>query len=167
MPKHRTAWEMQKGAWQAYPIGSRRTLKHRCELKQVTQVIRNDHKSMSTKVKITPHGERAILITRSFKAPRELVFAAMSQAENGRPMASWPAGMDDDHQEMDLRVGGRYRWVWTNADGREGMGAPCWTHPPSLLKTTEQFGRCLVRRRSDEYGHTDRRERRDAHVAGG
>ena len=43
--------------------------------------------------------------------------------------------------EMDLRVGGRYRWVWTNADGREmGMGGTVLdVDPPSLLKTTEQF----------------------------
>ncbi|MBK6752438.1 MAG: SRPBCC family protein [Flavobacteriales bacterium] len=96
---------------------------------------------MSTKVKITPHGERAILITRSFKAPRELVFAAMSQAEMVSQWLHGPPGWTMTTSEMDLRVGGRYRWVWTNADGREmGMGGTVLdVDPPSLLKTTEQF----------------------------
>ncbi len=96
---------------------------------------------MSNKVKIVPHSDRAILITRSFKATRELVFVAMSKVEMVSQWLHGPPGWTMSTCEMDLRVGGRYRWAWTNADGREmGMGGTVLeVDPTSRLKTTEQF----------------------------
>lgn len=96
---------------------------------------------MSTKVEVVPHGDRAILITRTFNAPRELVFDAMSKAEMVSQWLHGPPGWTMSTCEMDLHVGGRYRWAWTNADGREmGMGGTVLkVDPPSLLKTTERF----------------------------
>ncbi len=96
---------------------------------------------MSTKVEIVPHGDRAILITRTFTAPRALVFDAMSKAEMVSQWLHGPSGWTMSTCEMDLRMGGTYRWAWTNADGRVmGMGGTVLeVDPPSHLKTTEQF----------------------------
>lgn len=96
---------------------------------------------MSNKVKVTPQGDRAILITRTFQAPRTLVFDAMSKAEMVKQWLHGPPGWTMSHCEMDLRPGGRYRWAWRNDDGREmGMGGKVLeVSPPERLVTTEQF----------------------------
>ncbi|MCC6401829.1 MAG: SRPBCC family protein [Flavobacteriales bacterium] len=96
---------------------------------------------MSTKVGIVPHGDRAIRITRTFHAPRELVFDAMTRAEM---MLNWfhgATGWTLVVCEIDLRVGGTYRWVWRNADGQEmGMGGVYKEIVrPERLVTTEKF----------------------------
>lgn len=94
-----------------------------------------------TKVKVVPHGERAILITRSFNAPRALVFDAMSKPEMMNHWFHGPPGWTLTTCDMDLRVGGTYRWVWTNDKGHAmGMGGTVLeVDPPSRLKTTEKF----------------------------
>ena len=96
---------------------------------------------MSTKVKIVPHGERAILIKRSFIAPRAIVFDAMTKAEM---MLNWFHGAPGWTLvvcEIDLRVGGTYRWVWRNSAGDEmGMGGVYKeVVRPERLVTTEKF----------------------------
>ena len=93
------------------------------------------------KVKVTAHGDRAILITRSFNAPRELVFDAMSKPEMMKHWFHGPPGWTLTTCEMELRVGGGYRWAWTNEKGHEmGMGGTVLeVDAPSLLKTTEKF----------------------------
>lgn len=63
-------------------------------------------------------GEREITLTRAFAAPRERVFDAFTQPDlvkrwmgaRGWPMVSCA---------IDLRVGGRLRYVWRNAEGAE------------------------------------------------
>lgn len=96
---------------------------------------------MSNKVKIAPHGDRAILITRSFKAPRQLVFDAMSKPEM---MMNWfhgAPGWTLTTCEMSLEVGSSYRWAWMSKEGHEmGMGGIVLEVDPSaMLKTTEKF----------------------------
>jgi len=96
---------------------------------------------MSTKVEIVPHGDRAILITRSFHAPRTLVFDAMTRAER---MLNWfhgATGWTLVVCDVDLRVGGTYRWVWRSSTGDEmGMGGMYKeVVRPERLVTTEKF----------------------------
>jgi uncharacterized protein YndB with AHSA1/START domain len=68
-------------------------------------------------------GEREIVITRLFAAPRHLVFRAHSEPEIVRRWLLGPSGWTMPVCEIDFRVGGRYRYVWLHADGREmGMG---------------------------------------------
>ncbi len=96
---------------------------------------------MSTEVEIVPHGDRAIRITRTFKAPRALVFDAMTSSEM---MLNWfhgATGWTLVVCEIDLRVGGAYRWVWRNTDGIE-MGMSGFYKEivrPERLVTTEKF----------------------------
>jgi uncharacterized protein YndB with AHSA1/START domain len=96
---------------------------------------------MSNKIKIVPHGDRSILITRSFAAQRTLVFDAMSKAEMMKNWFHGAPGWTLTTCEIDLRVGGRYRWVWTNEAGQEmGMGGEYKeVKRPERIVTTEKF----------------------------
>jgi uncharacterized protein YndB with AHSA1/START domain len=60
-------------------------------------------------------GDREIVMTRAFDAPRELVFAAHSQAEHLKRW--WGRGNELD-VTLDFRTGGSYRFV-EHADGGE------------------------------------------------
>ncbi|MFZ1693156.1 MAG: SRPBCC family protein [Flavobacteriales bacterium] len=81
------------------------------------------------------------MITRIFKAPRTLVFDAMSKVEMVSQWLHGPPGWTMSTCEMDLRPGGTYRWAWRHDDGREmGMGGTVLdVSPPDRLVTTELF----------------------------
>ena len=67
---------------------------------------------------LTFPSDRETVITRIFAAPRALVFAAMTQPEHVRP---W-YGLHDHTMkvcEIDLRVGGKWRYVMQMPDGNE------------------------------------------------
>lgn len=74
-----------------------------------------------SKVKVAAHGDRAILITRSFNAPRELVFDALSKPPMVKKWLNGPPGWSMTTCTIDLRVGGKFRYVWHNQAGH-GMG---------------------------------------------
>jgi uncharacterized protein YndB with AHSA1/START domain len=74
-------------------------------------------------LQLVARGEREIVITRVFNAPRELVFEAYTKPELLRRWLLGPDGWTMPVCDIDLRVGGAYRFVWRNAEGREmGMG---------------------------------------------
>jgi uncharacterized protein YndB with AHSA1/START domain len=68
--------------------------------------------------------EREIVMTRTFSAPRRLVFDAFSKPELVRRWLLGPEGWSMPACDIDFRVGGRFRYVWRrDADGTEmGMG---------------------------------------------
>ena len=70
-------------------------------------------------VTITTPGDRQIVVTRLFDAPRALVFEAWTKAEH---VAHWwdPSGVPLAVCEIDLRPGGAFRWVNRAPDGAEG-----------------------------------------------
>ena len=73
--------------------------------------------------KIEPSGEREIIMTRVFDAPRDLVFDTLTKPEFVQQWLLGPPGWSMPVCQIDLRVGGAYRYVWRNEDGREmGMG---------------------------------------------
>jgi len=61
--------------------------------------------------------DREIVITRVFDAPRELVFEAWTNPEH---LGRWfgPKGFSVTTHEIDVRVGGRWRFVFNAPDGR-------------------------------------------------
>jgi len=62
-------------------------------------------------------------MTRVFDAPRTLVFDAFTKPDLVRKWLLGPEGWTMPVCEIDLRVGGSYRYVWRNAQGIEmGMG---------------------------------------------
>jgi len=72
---------------------------------------------------ITTPGDREIIVTREFNAPRELVFDAFGKAELLKRWFNGPPGWTLAVCEVDFRVGGKFRFVWRGADGVEmGMG---------------------------------------------
>ncbi|MGA8439934.1 MAG: SRPBCC family protein [Candidatus Sulfotelmatobacter sp.] len=73
---------------------------------------------------ITAHGDREIVVVRLFDAPRRLVFDAFTQPELVKKWLLGPDGWSMPVCEIDLRAGGKYRYVWRNdSNGREmGMG---------------------------------------------
>ncbi|WP_349434827.1 SRPBCC family protein [Pararhizobium sp. A13] len=79
---------------------------------------------MTQALTITADGERCIVMTRSFDAPSQLVFDAFTKPELVKRWLKGPDGWEMPVCEIDLRVGGRFRYVWRrNSDGVDmGMG---------------------------------------------
>ena len=60
--------------------------------------------------------DREIVLSRVIAAPRSLVFKAWTDPEH-LPRWFGPAGFKVETQEIDIRVGGRWRFVFTGPDG--------------------------------------------------
>ena len=69
-------------------------------------------------LKVTTPSDREIAMTRVFDAPRRMVFEANTKPELVRRWLGVFGGWSMEVCEIDLRVGGKYRYVWRNADGR-------------------------------------------------
>jgi uncharacterized protein YndB with AHSA1/START domain len=63
--------------------------------------------------------ERELVITRTFEAPRSLVWAAFTDPKHLPRWQTGPDGFSMPVCEIDLRPGGSWRYVWRNAEGRE------------------------------------------------
>jgi|SRR5579864_5318415 uncharacterized protein YndB with AHSA1/START domain len=74
------------------------------------------------KLKVEARGDREIVMTRAFDAPRQLVFDAFTKPDLLRQWMLGPPGWSMPVCDIDFRVGGRYRYVWAHRDGAE-MGA--------------------------------------------
>jgi uncharacterized protein YndB with AHSA1/START domain len=86
--------------------------------------------------------EREIQVTRVFDAPRELVFDAFTRPELVRRWLLGPPGWSMPVCEIDLKVGGAYRYLWRQeSDGQEmGMGGVFReVVPRERLVATEKF----------------------------
>jgi uncharacterized protein YndB with AHSA1/START domain len=73
-------------------------------------------------LKLTARGDREIVMTREFNAPRQLVFDAFTKPELIRRWLLGPDGWSMPVCDVDLRVGGKYRYVWRKDDGGQEMG---------------------------------------------
>jgi uncharacterized protein YndB with AHSA1/START domain len=74
-------------------------------------------------LKLTTPTDREISWTRVFDAKPDLVFEALTRPELLRRWLLGPEGWTMIVCEVDLRVGGAYRFVWSHPDnGRMGMG---------------------------------------------
>ena len=90
---------------------------------------------------VSTPSDREIHMTRLFSAPRHLVFDAMTKPEHVR---RWWGNLDDAHSvpvcEIDLRVGGTWRFVSRHAKGEAGFhGTYREIAPPDRLVFTEIF----------------------------
>ena len=97
---------------------------------------------MSTgKLEITTPSEREIAMTRAFDAPRSLVFDAWTRPELLKRWLGVRGGWTFAVCEVDLRVGGAYRFVWRGPKGNEmGMGGVYREIVrPERLVATEKF----------------------------
>jgi uncharacterized protein YndB with AHSA1/START domain len=92
-------------------------------------------------LKVTTAGDREIVMTRVFDAPRNLVFDAMSKAELLQRWLWGPPGWTMVTCESDLKVGGAFRHVWRKDDGMEMAMRSVYREivPPERLVRTESF----------------------------
>jgi uncharacterized protein YndB with AHSA1/START domain len=92
-------------------------------------------------LQLTTRGDREVVMTRVFDAPRTLVFDALSKPELVQRWLLGPPGWTMPVCEIDLRVGGAYRFVWRGPDGTEmGMrGVHLEIVVPERLVATEKF----------------------------
>jgi uncharacterized protein YndB with AHSA1/START domain len=92
-------------------------------------------------LKLTTRGEREIVMTRDLNAPRRLVFDAFTKPDLVKRWLLGPPGWSMPVCEIDLRVGGAYRYVWLSTDGRQmGMGGVYREIvAPERLVATERF----------------------------
>lgn len=75
---------------------------------------------MSEPLTIATPTDTELVVTRSFDAPRELVFDAWTRTEHVPSWLLGPDGWSMPVCEIDLRPGGAWRYVWRNdADGHE------------------------------------------------
>lgn len=70
-------------------------------------------------VQLSLQGDREILISRRFIAPRAHVFRAFTEPELVRRWLLGPPDWSMPICEIDLKVGGAFRYLWRHADGRE------------------------------------------------
>jgi uncharacterized protein YndB with AHSA1/START domain len=95
----------------------------------------------SDSFKATTPSDREIVMTRLFDAPRHLVFEAMSKPEHVR---RWWGLLDERYSvpvcEIDLRVGGAWRFVGRGPKGEFGFhGVYREIAPPERIVFTEIF----------------------------
>ena len=93
-------------------------------------------------LKLTTQGDREMVMTRAIDAPRRLVFGAFTKPELVKQWLLGPPGWSMPICEIDLRVGGVYRYVWRcDSDGSEmGMGGVYREIvSPERLVATEKF----------------------------
>src|SRR5260370_18258160 len=90
---------------------------------------------------VTTPSDRELVMTREFAAARGMVFDALTKPELVQRWLLGPPGWTMPVCEIDLRVGGKYRYVWRNAEGREmGMGGTFTEMVrPSRLVATESY----------------------------
>ena len=93
-------------------------------------------------LKLTTSGDRELVMTRVFDAPRSLVYDAFTKPELVRRWLLGPEGWSMPTCEIDLKVGGKYRYVWKrDSDGTEmGMGGVYREIVPNhKIVATEKF----------------------------
>jgi uncharacterized protein YndB with AHSA1/START domain len=93
------------------------------------------------KLQITTPSDRELAMTRSFDASRSLVFDAWTKPELLKRWLGVRGGWTFAVCEVDLKVGGKYRYVWRGPSGAEmGMGGVFReVVKPERLVATEKF----------------------------
>ena len=90
---------------------------------------------------VTTPSDREARITRAFNAPRDLVFKAFTTPDLLTRWMLGPPGFTMPVCEIDLRPGGKFRYVWRKPSGTEmGMGGRfVEVTPPARLVHVEVF----------------------------
>ena len=86
-------------------------------------------------------GERDIVASRTFNAPQATVFEALTTPHVLRTWLLGPPGWEMPICEVDFRVGGRYRYGWSNGGTRHLAvgGEYREIEAPSRFVATERF----------------------------
>ena len=91
---------------------------------------------------VSTQGDHEIVITRRFQAPRQMVYDCHTQPELLKRWLGVRGGWELAVCEIDLRVGGKYRYVWRKASKNIDMGMGGVFREitaPERIVCTEQF----------------------------
>jgi uncharacterized protein YndB with AHSA1/START domain len=94
------------------------------------------------KAQVTLPSDREVKVTRSFKAARPLVYRAYTEPALVQRWLLGPPGWSMPVCEMDVRVGGRYKWRWrSDKDASEFgfVGTFREVQPPLRLVHSEAY----------------------------
>jgi len=91
----------------------------------------------------TTPSDREVVITRVVSAPRRVVFEAFTDTRHVPNWLIGPEGWTMPVCQIDLRPGGRWRYVYRKGDGSEMtmQGSYREVAPPERLVSTESWGR--------------------------
>ena len=109
-------------------------------------------------LKVSTPSDIEVVVTRAFAAPRNLVFRAFTECQYLKRWMTGPGDWELAVCEIDLRVGGRYRYVMRGPEGEEmgWGGAYREIAAPERVVNTELFdedwtgGETLVTNTFDE-----------------
>ena len=93
-------------------------------------------------LQVTTPSDQEVRLTRLFDAPRPLVFDAFTKPELLKRWLFGPDGWSLAVCEIDLRVGGQYRYVWKHLTNGNEMGMSGVIREivvPERLVSTEKF----------------------------
>jgi uncharacterized protein YndB with AHSA1/START domain len=114
---------------------------------------------MSHSIDVSLPDSRSVRVTRRFDAPARLVFDCHTKPELVKRWLTGPDGWSMPVCEIDLRVGGTYRYTWRNdADGSEFSATGVWKEiaAPGRLVHVERMegfdGECLCTWTAEEEG---------------
>jgi len=91
---------------------------------------------------VTLPSDREVKVTRAFRAPRADVYRAYTEPELVQRWLLGPPGWSMPVCEMDVRVGGRFRWRWRSEDNDSEFGFSGTyreVQPPSRIVHTEAY----------------------------
>lgn len=92
------------------------------------------------KLQVTTPSDTEIAMKRDFDAPRRLVFDALTKPELVKQWMLGPPGWTMPVCEIDLRVGGNFRFVWRKDETEMGMGGTYREIvKPERIVNTEKF----------------------------
>lgn len=96
---------------------------------------------MTHTLAISTPSDLEIVMTRVFNAPRVLVFDCWTRPELLKRWMLGPPGTIFEVCEIDLRVGGGYRFVWRSPDGSQLAMRGIYREiaPPERLADTQLF----------------------------
>ena len=77
---------------------------------------------MTNTLQVAKSGDNELVIARTFDAPRALVFDAFTKPDLVKRWLLGPPGWSMPVCEIDLKVGGRFRYVWRNDERAKDMG---------------------------------------------
>lgn len=97
---------------------------------------------MPKPLEVTLPSDREVRVVRSFNAPRQLVWDAHTKPELMQKWLLGPPGWTMPVCEMDVRVGGSFRWRWrADEDGKEFgfFGTFTEVNEPARLAHEERY----------------------------
>ena len=113
-------------------------------------------------LQVTTPTDHEIVMTRTFDAPRELVFEALTRPQH---LVRWFGSRQDKLAvcEVDLRPGGTARFVWRFEDGSEMGITDTYREisPPERIVFTETFDPPFTEEMGGETLNTFRLDERD------